>query len=447
MSDRQKAAEGICAKLRAHGHRALLAGGCVRDLLLGVAPKDYDIATSARPEEVERLFARTVPVGAAFGVQIVLLAEGQFEVTTFRKDGPYEDGRHPSSVTFTSEEEDARRRDFTINALFYDPAEKKTLDYVGGKKDLHEGIVRTVGPPRERFREDRLRLLRAVRFAARLGYEIEGETYRAIKELASAITSTSAERIRDELLRILTEGGAKRAFELLDDTGLLVEILPEVSAMKGVTQPPRFHPEGDVFTHTLIMLDLLENPSPTLALGVLLHDVGKPLTRTESDRIRFNEHDKVGAELARGVCNRLRLSRAESDRVVWLVVQHMRFAHIPKMKESKRKRLVRSPGFEELKELCRLDCLASHRKLSTINWVENYQARVSHEELQPPPLLQGRDLIALGYTPSPLFSEILERVEDLQLDDQLTTRQQAIDFVRRQWPPDNAPQPDKEPSP
>lgn len=434
MNKRQAAAEQICSTLRRHGFRALLAGGCVRDMLLKTPPRDFDIATNARPFEVAQLFERTIDIGAAFGVQVVLLPEGPFEVTTFRKDGPYHDGRHPCSVAFTGEEEDARRRDFTINALFYDPVDRKVLDYVGGLDDLRTGLVRAVGVPRERFEEDHLRLLRAIRFAARLRYAIERETYQAIRESAPRITSTSAERIRDELLKMLTEGGTRRAFEMLDDTGLLHQILPEVSAMKGVAQPPEFHPEGDVFTHTLLMLDLLNHPSAALALGVLLHDAGKPATQTRTDRIRFNDHDKAGAIIAREVCERLRLPRRDTERVVWLVAQHMRFQHIPKMRESKRKRTIRADGFEELKELCRIDCLASHGNLDTVVWVENYQAQLPPESLRPEPLVQGNDLIALGYPPGPLFSKILKHVEDLQLDGRLTTPDEARAFILAHWP-------------
>jgi len=434
MNKRQAAAEQICSTLRRRGFRALLAGGCVRDMLLKTPPRDFDIATNARPFEVAQLFERTIDIGAAFGVQVVLLPEGPFEVTTFRKDGPYHDGRHPCSVAFTGEEEDARRRDFTINALFYDPVDRKVLDYVGGLDDLRTGLVRAVGVPRERFEEDHLRLLRAIRFAARLRYAIERETYQAIRESAPRITSTSAERIRDELLKMLTEGGTRRAFEMLDDTGLLHQILPEVSAMKGVAQPPEFHPEGDVFTHTLLMLDLLNHPSAALALGVLLHDAGKPATQTRTDRIRFNDHDKAGAIIAREVCERLRLPRRDTERVVWLVAQHMRFQHIPKMRESKRKRTIRADGFEELKELCRIDCLASHGNLDTVVWVENYQAQLPPESLRPEPLVQGNDLIALGYPPGPLFSKILKHVEDLQLDGRLTTPDEARAFILAHWP-------------
>ncbi|HNV20780.1 MAG TPA: CCA tRNA nucleotidyltransferase [Candidatus Hydrogenedentes bacterium] len=434
MNKRQAAAEQICSTLRRRGFRALLAGGCVRDMLLKTPPRDFDIATNARPFEVAQLFERTIDIGAAFGVQVVLLPEGPFEVTTFRKDGPYHDGRHPCSVAFTGEEEDARRRDFTINALFYDPVDRKVLDYVGGLDDLRTGLVRAVGVPRERFEEDHLRLLRAIRFAARLRYAIERETYQAIRESAPRITLTSAERIRDELLKMLTEGGTRRAFEMLDDTGLLHQILPEVSAMKGVAQPPEFHPEGDVFTHTLLMLDLLNHPSAALALGVLLHDAGKPATQTRTDRIRFNDHDKAGAIIAREVCERLRLPRRDTERVVWLVAQHMRFQHIPKMRESKRKRTIRADGFEELKELCRIDCLASHGNLDAIEWVENYQAQLPPESLRPEPLVQGNDLNALGYPPGPLFSKILKHVEDLQLDGRLTTPDEARAFILAHWP-------------
>ncbi|MBI4559915.1 MAG: CCA tRNA nucleotidyltransferase, partial [Candidatus Hydrogenedentes bacterium] len=355
MDDRRLAAEQICNTLASAGFRALLAGGCVRDLLLRVPPKDYDIATNARPAEVAALFDKTISVGAAFGVQVVVLPEGQFEVTTFRRDGPYLDGRRPAHIEFTDEQEDARRRDFTINALFFDPLVGNILDYVDGQKDIRDGIIRAVGDPGTRFTEDHLRLLRAVRFAARLHYQIHPDTLAAIRPMASLITRTSWERIRDELLMMLTEGQARRAFELLSETGLLEHVLPEVRRMEGVLQPEAFHPEGDVFEHTLLMLQQMRHPSPTLALGVLLHDVGKPLTQTFEDRIRFNNHDKVGARETEKICERLRLSNADGERVTWLVEQHMRLAAAPQMRESKLKRFVRAEGFPELLELCRLD--------------------------------------------------------------------------------------------
>lgn len=402
-------------------------------MLLGVEPKDYDIATSATPNEVAGLFERTVAVGAAFGVQIVILPQGQFEVATFRSDGDYHDGRRPSHVEFVDEKEDALRRDFTINAMFYDLRQQKVVDYVGGQSDLQDGILRTVGNPQDRFSEDHLRLLRAVRFAARLKYDIAPQTLEALGRMAHLIERTSAERIRDEILKMLTEGGARRAFELLDATGLLAHVLPEIESMKGVEQPPQFHPEGDVFEHTLLMLEKLDNPVPALALGALLHDVGKPRTQSFEDRIRFNNHCKVGARMSEKICRRLRLSNDVTERVAWLVEQHMRVAAIPEMRESKRKRFVREEGFAELLELCRLDCLASHNSTGTIDWIKEYIAALKPEEVRPKPLLSGRDLIDMGYEPGPLFAEILAGIEDAQLEGLLRDREQAREFVCQNW--------------
>lgn len=434
MDDRKRAAIEICRTLTKAGFRALLAGGCVRDLILGVQPKDYDIATNAPTEEVERLFTSCVSVGAEFGVQIVLLPEGHFEVATFRRDGPYSDGRHPDRVEFLDEQIDARRRDFTINALFLDPETDSIIDYVGGRKDLDARLVRAVGDPRERFAEDHLRMLRAVRFAARLGYAIVPETYAALGEMAPLIAKTSPERIRDELIMMLTEGGCRRAFELLDETGLLECILPEIARMKGVRQPPRFHPEGDVFDHTLLMLDRMEHPSSTLAMAVLLHDVGKPLTQSFEDRIRFNNHDKVGARIAEKICRRLHMPNEDRERIAWMVENHMRVDAAPKMRESKRKRFVREEAFTDLLELCRLDCVASHNDTDTIEWIKDYVAKLKPEQLKPAPLLRGTDLITMGYAPGPLFSEILQAVEDAQLEGALNDADQARAFVRTHWP-------------
>ncbi len=434
MDERQAAAERICARLTAAGYRALFAGGCVRDVLLGVPPKDFDIATNARPEDVQALFEKTIPVGAAFGVVRVRVPEGEFEVATFRHDGPYLDGRRPSHVTFTDAKSDALRRDFTINALFYDPFSDEVIDYVGGQRDLEAGVIRTVGDPRQRFEEDYLRLLRAVRFAARLDYCIEENTMAAIQALAQNIERTSPERIADELLKMLTEGNAERAFQLLDETGMLNVVLPEVAGMKGVEQPAGFHPEGDVFTHTLLALRHLDHPTPALALGVLLHDVGKPVTQTFEDRIRFHCHAKVGAEMARDICKRLRLANCTTERVAWLVEQHMRVADIPDMRESRRKRFVREDGFSELLDLCRIDCLASHGDLSTIQWIEEYIRTLEPETVRPEPLLTGHDLIAMGYTPGPWFKEILDAVEDAQLEGEVRTPEEACTMVRQHWP-------------
>ena len=434
MDELEGAAREICARLRGAGHRALLAGGCVRDMILGVAPKDYDIATSARPGEIAGLFDHTLAVGAAFGVMIAVVPEGHFEIATFRRDGPYEDGRHPVYVEFRDEKEDALRRDFTINALFLDPETEGIVDYVEGQADLRAGVVRAVGDPRARFREDHLRLLRAVRFAARLNYAVDPGTRAAITELAPLIRETSAERVRDEIAKMLTEGGARRAFELMDETGVLAEVLPEIARMKGVEQPPEYHPEGDVFIHTMILLGKLASPSVALAFGALLHDVGKPLTQTFEDRIRFNLHDKVGAREAAAICRRLRMSGDESERIVWLVEQHMRVATAPEMRVSKLKRLVREEGFPELLELFRIDCLSSHGDLGTHAWLRDYAAGLSPDEARPEPLITGRDLIAMGYAPGPRFKEMLRAVEDAQLERALATPEAAAAFVRERWP-------------
>ncbi|MCX5758675.1 MAG: HD domain-containing protein, partial [Candidatus Hydrogenedentes bacterium] len=329
---------------------------------------------------------------------------------------------------------DAQRRDFTVNAMFYDPSANAVLDYVGGQEDMRDKRLRTVGDPRLRFSEDHLRLLRAVRFAARLGYAIEPETTKAIREMAPLVCKTSAERIRDEIVKMLTEGHARAAFAGLDELGLLEYVLPEVARMKGVEQPPEFHPEGDVFLHTLLMLDVMHEPTPELAMAVLLHDAGKPLTQTFEDRIRFNYHDKAGARLAEDLCKRLRFSNGSVERIVWLILNHMRLDAAPSMRPSKLKRFVREPWFADLFELCRLDCLASHNGLDTIEWVQRYLAEMPPDVLKPEPLLRGDDLIALGYAPGPLFSTMLQTVEDEQLEGRLHDRREALEFVRTNWP-------------
>jgi poly(A) polymerase len=433
---KEHAARDICAVLRRAGFRALFAGGCVRDMLMGLPPKDYDIATSALPGEVIALFPRTAPVGIAFGVVLVLRPEGLFEVATFRSDGPYLDGRRPASVTFCAEDEDAARRDFTINAMFLDPERNEVIDSVGGRDDLARRLVRAVGDPVERFREDRLRLLRAVRFAARPCFSMDPATRAALTAEAAGLHSgASVERVRDELVKMLTGGRAGAAMALLDETGLLSVVLPEVRAMKEVEQPPEFHPEGDVFTHTRLMLDLLPaGCTATLALAVLLHDAGKPVTQTFEDRIRFNLHDKVGARMAREVTQRLRFSNQESERIVWLVENHMRVSAIPGMREGKRRLFVTEPGFDELLELCRLDCLSSHRDLEGIAWVEQYLASLPADSPRPPRLFNGNDLLAMGYAAGPLFSKILGAVEEAQLEGTVSTKAEAADFVRQHWP-------------
>jgi poly(A) polymerase len=416
--------------LHAAGHQALLVGGCVRDLLLGVEPLDFDIATDATPDRVQQLFPHSEAVGAHFGVIIVKSPDAHVEVATFRSDHAYNDGRHPEVVRFESDpREDVRRRDFTVNALLLDPQSGQIADYVGGRHDLDAKLIRTVGDPEERFREDHLRMLRAVRFAARLDFTIDTNTLAAIGKLASLIHGVSAERIRDEVVRILTEGGARRGFEMLDASGLLPEILPEVSAMKGVAQPPQFHPEGDVWTHTLMMLEGLRNPTLALAMGVLLHDVGKPPTHRIAERIRFDGHPLVGADMTARIMRRLRFSNDDTDQAESLVRDHLRFMHVQDMKSSTLKRFLRQERFEEHLELHRLDCLSSHRKMGNYEFVKAKLEELPREELSPEPLLTGTDLIAAGYTPGPEFKHILNAVESAQLDSLIHNSHQALEFV------------------
>ncbi|MEZ5403714.1 MAG: CCA tRNA nucleotidyltransferase [Bryobacteraceae bacterium] len=423
-------ARTMALALRDAGHEAYLVGGCVRDFLLGRAPGDYDIATSARPEEIAAVFGRGETVGAHFGVMLV---DG-VEVATFRSDYDYRDGRRPGEVRFeTDPREDALRRDFTVNALFLDSETGEILDFVGGREDLERGLIRAVGDPRARFAEDHLRMLRAVRFAARLGFELDAATREAIVELAPRIGVISAERVRDEIERILTEGGARRGFELLDETGLLGEVLPEAAALKGVAQPPEFHPEGDVWTHVMMMLGAMREPTASLALGVLLHDIGKPPTFRVTDRIRFDGHAELGARMARAILERLRFPGAEVDQVESLVLHHMRFRDTPNMRPSTLKRFLRMPRFEEHLELHRLDCVASHGRLGNYEFVRARLAEIPEEELKPPRLVTGDDLIAMGRRPGPDFRTILDEVETAQLEGAIATREEALLFVETRF--------------
>ncbi|MGB6134381.1 MAG: CCA tRNA nucleotidyltransferase [Acidobacteriaceae bacterium] len=443
----QIAAERIVEQLRGAGHEAYFAGGCVRDLLLGVAPKDFDVATSARPDAVLELFPKTFAVGAHFGVVLVCQdVDGQeivTEVATFRSDGAYLDGRHPAEVRFsTSAREDVLRRDFTINGMMLDPVlQRKTcnltsslLDYVGGQNDLRAGTIRAIGEPRRRFEEDKLRMMRAVRFAARFEYAIEPATEQAIRELAADIAQVSRERVRDELTRMLTEGHAKRAFELLDSTGLLRQVLPEIERLHGVEQPPEFHPEGDVWVHTLMLLDRLPaGASPTLAWGALLHDVGKPATFSHHppDRIRFNGHVEVGVRIAHEILRRLRFSNEDCAQILSLVENHMRFGDVEKMKESTLKRFFRLPRFEEHLELHRLDCLSSHRDLRLYEFAKRRREELPDEDVRPALLVTGRDLIAAGYAPGPQFREMLALAEDAQLEGRIQTKEDGVELIRQ----------------
>jgi poly(A) polymerase len=410
----------------------------VRDLLLGKEPEDYDVATSATPDQVQQYFEQTYPVGAQFGVILVEIGNKDFvEVATFRSDVSYSDGRHPDAVRYTqSAKDDVQRRDFTINGLLLDPENDQVLDYVGGQMDLKNGIVRAIGVPARRFEEDKLRMLRAVRFAARFGYKIEDETFSGIADLAGEIKQVSRERVRDELLKMLTEGHARRAFELLDASGLLGCILPEIKRMQGVEQPPQFHPEGDVWVHTLMLLEQLPpGVTPTLALGALLHDVGKPATfRVAPDRIRFDGHVEVGEKVAADILHRLRLSNDETAQVLALVANHMRFADVAKMKDSTLKRFFRLPRFEEHLELHRMDCTASHGKLDLYDFTRRKLQDTPPQEIRPALLVTGNDLITAGYEPGPRFKEILEAVEDAQLEGRLQSREQALEFVGREFP-------------
>jgi len=411
-------------------------GGCVRDLLLGCHPKDFDVSTDAAPERILELFPGSDQVGAHFGVVLVKSGGAHVEVATFRSDHEYIDGRRPAGVRFeTDPRQDVLRRDFTINGLMMDPESGEVLDFVGGRADLDRRIVRAIGDPEVRFREDHLRLLRAVRFAARLGFAIEPATLAAIRRNHSAITKVSAERVRDELSRILTEGGARYGFELLDATGLIEDLLPEVAAMKGVAQPPEFHPEGDVWVHTLLLLEKFERPTFTLAWGALLHDVGKPPTFRVVERIRFDGHVEAGVRLARGILGRMRFSREDEEQVEALVANHMRFKDAPRMKESTLKRFLRLAQFEEHLELHRLDCLAASGNLDNYEFVRGKLAELPEEQLKPPPLLTGRDLIAAGYTPGPQFSKMLAAVEDAQLEGRIHSREEALKLVKELFGP------------
>jgi len=449
---KRRAAE-IVSTLRQQGHQAYLAGGCVRDLLLSRQPADYDVATDATPQQVMQIFPQTYAVGEQFGVVLVPQSEASgaagvasrpserservVEVATFRSDAGYSDGRHPDEVRFTKDpREDVQRRDFTINGMMLDPTTNEVLDFVGGRDDLKAGIIRAIGDPERRFTEDKLRMLRAVRFAARFDYKIDPATRAAIQRLAPKIHQVSCERAREELTKMLTEGQARRAFEVLDTSGLLREVLPEIAAMKGVEQPPQYHPEGDVFVHTLLLLEKLPaGASKTLAWGALLHDVGKPPTfRIAPDRIRFDGHVEVGVKMAAEILRRLRFSNHETDLILALVDNHMRFGAVQRMKQSTLKKFLRLPAFEEHLELHRIDCLSSHGQLDAYEYTQEQLRSLPPEAIRPAPLITGRDLIEAGYEPGPRFKQVLTAVEDAQLEGRLTSREGAMEYVRREFP-------------
>ena len=427
-------AVGIVRTLKKAGHEAYLVGGCVRDLVMRREPKDYDVATSARPDQVAKLFRRTVPVGAQFGVQIVMIGKTPYEVATFRTDREYKDGRHPEGVVFSSPKEDVLRRDFTVNGLFFDPLKRKVIDYVGGREDLKRRMVRAIGDPEKRFAEDKLRMLRAVRFAATLSFRLDPKTFDAVRLGAGRITEVSPERIRDELVKLFTGPNPGRGLELLDESGLLKVILPEVEKMKGVQQPPEFHPEGDVFIHTRMVLDGVAGASPIIAIGALLHDVGKPPTFRVADRIRFDGHDRVGARMAQGICRRLRFSNAESDAISSLVAEHMKFKDVRQMRLSTLKRFMASPIFPEHMKLHRADCMASHKDLANWNFLRRKLKQLPKKEIKPEPLINGHDLLKMGYPEGPQVGLILKAVEEKQLEKELLSKAKALAWVAEAFP-------------
>jgi poly(A) polymerase len=437
MTEAETIAKNIVRRLREAGHQAYYAGGCVRDMLREVEAKDYDIATSARPEEVQRIFPRNVAVGAHFGVICVLEGGRQFEVATFRSDGAYIDGRHPERVTYSSAREDAERRDFTVNGMFYDPLADEVIDYVGGRADLERRVLRAIGDAESRFREDRLRMLRAVRFATVLGFEIEPGTWEALRTHAAEIHDVSAERIREELVKIFLSPSRVRGLDLLDASGLLAQVIPEMMALKGCEQPPQFHPEGDVWVHTRRMLGLLPEEVPVpLVFSVLLHDIGKPPTFSldpAEGRIRFNAHDKVGAAMTRAIMERLRFSREEIEATVEAVDQHMVFKDVQQMRVARLKRFMARPGFETEMELHRVDCQSSHAMLDNYEFLRGKQEEFANEPLIPPPLIKGDDLIAMGWRPGPKFKEALDAVQTRQLEGTLNTREEALEWVKGEY--------------
>lgn len=433
-SQEYQAAVSVIQRLKKAGFEGYIVGGAVRNMLLNLPAKDFDVATSARPDEVQALFSRTLMIGAAFGVSVVIDKGIRTEVATFRRDGAYADHRHPQTVHFSSAREDALRRDFTINALFYDPLQDRVIDYVGGRDDLQARVLKAVGEPDARFREDALRMLRAVRFARRFDLNIEEKTAGGIRRHAHLLARISAERVREELVGILTGPKAGDAIRQMFDLGLLQVVLPEVARMDGVAQPPEFHPEGDVLRHTVLALNALrDNPSSTLAFGVLLHDVGKPPTYEEADRIRFNEHAPLGAQMALAICRRLRFSNEERNQICGLVKDHMRFMDARKMKRSTLRRFISKPKFEEDLELHRVDCVSSHGGLENYEYCLQVmeELREEGEAASPQPLVNGDDLVRMGLKPGPNFKEILQKVYDAQLEGRVTNRDEALKELAR----------------
>jgi poly(A) polymerase len=434
---RREFATEVVRQLRQAGHQALWAGGCVRDLILGLTPSDYDVATDATPEQVMALLRyRTIPVGVSFGVVRVRSPLGQgdeVEVATFRSDGAYVDGRRPESVVFSSPRLDAERRDFTINGMFLDPFTGEVIDYVGGQADLKNRILRAIGDPEARFREDKLRLIRAVRFAARFDLAIEPATRAALRTMASQIAVVSAERIAQELRRMLVHESRAQAIDLAMETGLVAVVLPPLVPMKGIFQGKPMQPEGDLWDHTLLVLKLLpRDPSFTLAFAALLHDVGKPRTQSvHNGRMSFHYHEQVGRQIADDLCRRLKLSNAERERITWLVEYHQYLGEAKRLREAKLKRILAMPGIEELLALHRADALASFGECSQIDYCEYYLKAQPAGPINPPPLVTGHDLFRHGISPGPHLKTILDQIREAQLDRVINSKREALEWLDR----------------
>jgi poly(A) polymerase len=432
----RETATAIVRRLQEAGFEAFWAGGCVRDALLGREPSDYDVATNATPDQIEATFPKTIPVGKQFGVILVVEGGHEFQVAAFRAESDYKDGRRPESVRFSHAREDAIRRDFTVNGLFFDPVANQLHDWVGGEADLRAKIIRTIGSPDERFGEDHLRLLRAIRFAAQLGFNIEPQTFAAVQRHAEKIRVVSAERIRDELIRLFAPPHAARGLTLLHESGLLPHVLPELVPTLTCEQSPEWHPEGTVFNHVRLMLDHLPNPLPdeSLPWAALMHDIAKPRTvsRGEDGLIHFYTHEKVGAEMAEEILQRLRFPRKQTDDVVAAVLHHMQFKDAPKMRKATLRRMLMRETFPVELELHRLDCLGSHRRLDIYDFLREQRAQLAEQPHLHPPLLTGEDLIGLGMTPGPALGAMLHEIRDLQLAEELKTGDEAREWVKEQ---------------
>jgi len=436
-------AKDIVGRLKKAGFKAFFVGGCVRDIAMNIPPKEYDITTSATPQDVMKIFPSTIPVGVSFGVVLVLEGNNKFEVASFRKEEKYTDGRHPDRVVYsTDEKDDVMRRDFTINGMLYEPFEEMVIDLVGGLDDLKKRIIKTIGKPDDRFKEDKLRMLRAIRFGAGLDFKIEEDTFLSIKSLAPLISEVSKERIRDEIIKIITQNNPGKGLKLLRESKLLRYILPDVEKMNGVPQPPEFHPEGDVFNHTCMILDKLYDitegeHSPELAMGALLHDIGKPDTYTVTDRIRFNGHDRIGARMAKNICKDLKFSNKQIEIITSLVKEHLKFKDVFKMREATIKRFLGMSNFDDHLKLHLADCLASHGSTEAYEFIVKKLKDYKKEELKPKPLLSGYDLIDMGYPRGPLYTKILDSLEEAQLEGTVKNKEDAKGFILKEFPLEN----------